>query len=107
MRMPIEASALDQMPSAMPSQVGSLVFVMLLSSIVLNIEHIVALINQSVSRVSMFVLNRCLDIRDTEQKDDADAHLRALVQLHSRDVNERRGHVNDICDDVADALCIG
>jgi len=48
MRMPMEASALDQTPSAMPSQVGSIVLVMLLSSTVLNIEHMVALADANV-----------------------------------------------------------
>ena len=42
-RMPMLSSALDLIPRFMPSQVGSSVFVMAFSSMVLKIEHIVAL----------------------------------------------------------------
>jgi hypothetical protein len=43
MSMPIDASTDDQIAKLIPSQVGSWVLVMALSSIVLKIEHIVAL----------------------------------------------------------------
>lgn len=43
MRMPMESSELDQMVRFTPSHVGSCVLVMALSSMVLKIEHIVAL----------------------------------------------------------------
>ena len=43
MRMPMDSSELDQMVRFTPSHVGSCVLVMALSSMVLKIEHIVAL----------------------------------------------------------------
>jgi hypothetical protein len=43
MRIPIESSELDQMVRLIPSQVGSCVLVIVLSSMVLKTEHIVAL----------------------------------------------------------------
>jgi hypothetical protein len=49
MSIPIEASAEDQMPRLIPSQVGSCVLVIALSSIVLKIEHMVALNSPRVS----------------------------------------------------------
>lgn len=43
MRIPIESSELDQIVRETPSHVGSCVLVIDLSSMVLKIEHIVAL----------------------------------------------------------------
>lgn len=42
-RIPIESSVCDQMDKFTPSQVGSVVFTIVRNSIVLKMEHIVAL----------------------------------------------------------------
>ncbi len=76
MRMPMESSELDQMVRETPSQVGSCVLVIDLSSIVLNIEHIVALLNVS-SR--SFTEAEVIYVRNTKQENDTNAQLSSTV----------------------------
>ena len=52
MSIPMESSELDQIVRVTPSQVGSCVLVIVLSSMVLNIEQIVALHNVSGASLS-------------------------------------------------------
>jgi hypothetical protein len=76
MRMPMESSELDQMVRLTPSQVGSCVLVMAFSSMVLNIEHIVALL--CVSSGSL-IGDVEVNLRDTEQENDANTQLSSTV----------------------------
>ena len=65
MRIPIESSELDQIVRETPSHVGSCVLVIDLSSMVLKIEHIVALQNVSGGHIACGRFR----LRNTEQED--------------------------------------
>ena len=103
MRIPIESSELDQIVRETPSHVGSCVLVIDLSSMVLKIEHIVALQNVSGGHIA----SGRFRLRNTEQEDNANTPLSSLAQLDARKIDERCSHVDYICDDVADTLKVG
>ena len=103
MRIPIESSELDQIVRETPSHVGSCVLVIDLSSMVLKIEHIVALENVSQGHIACGRFR----LRNTEQEDNANTPLSSLAQLDARKIDQRRSHVHHVGDDVADTLGIG
>ena len=81
--------------------------VMVPNSIVLKIEQMVALYDIRISCGSLVVGYEESGLRNTQQKDGANAPLRLARQLNLRQIDEWRSHVDDIGKDVADTLCIG